>query len=374
MEFFLENPTKLVEVIDTPHKLLALIVLTAGVLAIVMTRGLPSLYRAGVFVLMFCVTVWVVWTGAQSGINGLADTPSPTVDSRTEVPRSSVGGSTPAKTGGDPAANAKSGIAGQTGAGDLSDGFIFNDSHKRLLTEEEVLALTEWEKWIARNEIYARNGRDFVSEDLREHFKQFDWYEAKTWHPQLNKIELSNVFLIQKTRKMSVDVASKPSTIVILGAAVWEGGVPSPTLMRRSGFAAELYFDGHFDRVIPSGGLGRHPPSEAAVMRDILVAKGIPEDRIILDESAKTTIDTARFLGEWIRTHPDWRIEVVTDGYHALRTRIALGAYGVRAKVRAVRATEPSPRPVLLIKQWLRELLAIPYYLLIFAGVRLKGA
>jgi uncharacterized SAM-binding protein YcdF (DUF218 family) len=162
----------------------------------------------------------------------------------------------------------------------------------------------------------------------------------------------------------------KGRVIIILGAAVWPGGVPSTTLLRRTNFAGKLFREGGYDAVIPSGGLGKHPPSEAAVMKMLLMVNGIPADKIILDEDAKTTMGTAEFARRWQESHPDHAIVAVTDAYHKPRTALALWAWRVDARVLAVRGTEPRSKLSQILKMWARETLALPYYLVRILLVR----
>jgi uncharacterized SAM-binding protein YcdF (DUF218 family) len=154
----------------------------------------------------------------------------------------------------------------------------------------------------------------------------------------------------------------KYRALLILGAGVWPGGVPSRTLARRVNFAARLFREGGYDAVIPSGGLGDHPPTEAAVMRTLLMADGVPAEKIILDEDARSTMDTAQFARRWQQAHPDTAIVAVTDAYHKPRTALVLWAYGVDARVLAVRDTEPRSKLSPILKMWARETLALPYY------------
>ena len=51
---------------------------------------------------------------------------------------------------------------------------------------------------LARNEIFARNGRIFNDPALRAHFEKFDWYQATTYEPTLNAVEKKNVALIRQ--------------------------------------------------------------------------------------------------------------------------------------------------------------------------------
>src|SRR5687767_6924182 len=80
--------------------------------------------------------------------------------------------------------------------------------------------------------------------------------------------------------------------IVIFGAAVLPGGRPSPSLLRRIGYgraAAALHPDA---KVLCSGGVGRHGPSEASLMVGQLIADGVAEDRLIPDDASLDTLQS----------------------------------------------------------------------------------
>jgi hypothetical protein len=77
------------------------------------------------------------------------------------------------------------------------EGFVFPDSSERRLSENELRPLSNWELRVARNEIFARNGRYFQSNDMLEHFGRFPWYQPHTWEPTLSDVEQYNVGLIQ---------------------------------------------------------------------------------------------------------------------------------------------------------------------------------
>lgn len=79
-----------------------------------------------------------------------------------------------------------------------TDGFIFPDSDRRLLTADEVSPLTREQLRFARNEIYARRGRKFVRPEVREYFEQFDWYDPRFGEVELTYVEQTNVDLIRR--------------------------------------------------------------------------------------------------------------------------------------------------------------------------------
>ena len=65
---------------------------------------------------------------------------------------------------------------------------------------------------------------------------------------------------------------------LVLGAAVWPGGRPSPTLRRRALKAAALWHEGQVRAIIGCGGVGRHPPSEAEVIRALCLGLNARRD------------------------------------------------------------------------------------------------
>lgn len=151
--------------------------------------------------------------------------------------------------------------------------------------------------------------------------------------------------------------------LVVPGAAVWLGGQPSPSLERRTRRAVALWQTGEYDLVIPSGGLGRHPPTEAQVMHDILCSEGIPKEAIRCDQSATTTFQTARYVAAMLAGETFERVHAVTDRSHAVRTWIAFRAYGLPVQVRTTAGFGPRSRLSIQIVQWLREIPATLYYI-----------
>ncbi|MCB7059824.1 YARHG domain-containing protein, partial [Eggerthella lenta] len=61
--------------------------------------------------------------------------------------------------------------------GKLGDDYILPHGAEHAYTAGELAGLTAEELRIARNEIYARHGRWFKSEDLNRYFRKKSWYE-----------------------------------------------------------------------------------------------------------------------------------------------------------------------------------------------------
>jgi vancomycin permeability regulator SanA len=118
---------------------------------------------------------------------------------------------------------------------------------------------------------------------------------------------------------------------VILGAAVWCGGEPSPALRRRvaAAIAAARAVPGA--RFLPTGGVGRHPPSEALVMQRLLREAGVATDRITLEEQGTDTLSSIVACVRILEGAGDVAsVTVCTDAYHAARVRAVFRALGVR--------------------------------------------
>ena len=141
-------------------------------------------------------------------------------------------------------------------------------------------------------------------------------------------------------------------TILILGAAVWQNG-PSPTLRRRTAHAATLWHAQPGAQIVACGGLGAHPPTEAAAMREMLVADGVRDGAITLEDQSTNTLENIR-NGARLATFDT--IIIVTDRYHARRALMVARHFGLDA-----RANCPKPKGW-HIKQRLREVIAILGY------------
>ncbi|HKC63097.1 MAG TPA: YdcF family protein [Pyrinomonadaceae bacterium] len=107
--------------------------------------------------------------------------------------------------------------------------------------------------------------------------------------------------------------------IVILGAAVWPGGQPSFVLRDRIARAAELYQERIADKIICSGGLGKYPPEEAEVEKQLLMKAGVPEEAIIMELASTSTSEQAKLIKEICDREGFRSIALVTSFYHEKR-------------------------------------------------------
>jgi uncharacterized SAM-binding protein YcdF (DUF218 family) len=160
---------------------------------------------------------------------------------------------------------------------------------------------------------------------------------------------------------------SGPETraILILGAAVWPGGRASPTLARRTAEGARLWHEGRGTVVVPCGGIGRHPPSEALVMRRLLIEQGVPNDRIHPEDRSTSTAQNIAYAARILETLAIGSVVIVSDAYHLPRARLLARRLGLKVETSA--PPSKGARPTTQIKGALRE---IPAYLAAWLRIR----
>lgn len=73
-------------------------------------------------------------------------------------------------------------------------GYILPESDTRYYSESELNALTDYELYLARNEIYARYGREFKNQDLQDYFENKDWYTARYSPESFDSIVALNAY------------------------------------------------------------------------------------------------------------------------------------------------------------------------------------
>lgn len=110
--------------------------------------------------------------------------------------------------------------------------------------------------------------------------------------------------------------------ILLLGAAVWPDERASPTLLRRTRWAARLWHGGAARAVVPCGGTGRHPPSEAEVMRRLLTSEGVPECVIHLEARSTSTAENVAYARPILRDLGLGSVLIVSDAYHLPRAAL----------------------------------------------------
>ena len=139
------------------------------------------------------------------------------------------------------------------------------------------------------------------------------------------------------------DEGDKPCHyVIVLGAGI-RGETLSYDLTQRVE-GAVVYMQAHPESIaILTGGQGAEETiTEAEAMRRYMVARGVDEDRIILEEQAKSTYENFLYSVELIKEKGDindCKVMISTSDYHMFRAkmlsrRAGLDAYGITGRTR----------------------------------------
>ncbi len=162
------------------------------------------------------------------------------------------------------------------------------------------------------------------------------------------------------------------TTILIFGAAVRPDGQPSPALRHRVEAALAGARNHPGACFLPTGGIGRHGPSEASVMAHLLMESGIPREKIVLEDTGRDTLSSVRAIRRMLaKRNPDPHVMVATSAYHLPRCMVLLCLSGISA---TQCAPVSAPAATHWRKRWywrLREIPALPYDAFLVLWLRL---
>jgi len=114
---------------------------------------------------------------------------------------------------------------------------------------------------------------------------------------------------------------------VVLGAAVWTGNIPSPTLSARVDKAIELLENGSVGKIVLTGGKAPGELAESEVAYEYAKAKGVDSSFIIIEVATSSTTDQIRWIKKNIMLDTSsGRIILISDAYHLPRA-IELSKY-----------------------------------------------
>lgn len=163
--------------------------------------------------------------------------------------------------------------------------------------------------------------------------------------------------------------------VIVFGAAVRPSGKPSAALRVRINLAIRWARQDPQAIIMPTGGRGEYGPAEAEVVKQALVAAGVPSRRIVVEGQGRDTLESVRLCDALIRKRGDCRrIICCTSNYHQYRCALLLRVLGYMVVgPDAPDRTEPLTRAV-YAQRLLKEVIATPYdVLLLLARRRLRG-
>jgi len=114
---------------------------------------------------------------------------------------------------------------------------------------------------------------------------------------------------------------SKQNVAVVLGAAVWSGNIPSPTLAARVDKALELLEQGFVGKIVLTGGKAPGELPESEVAFEYARIKGVDTSKVIIENLTSSTADQIRWIQNnlLIDNNIAKDIILISDGYHLPR-------------------------------------------------------
>ncbi len=129
--------------------------------------------------------------------------------------------------------------------------------------------------------------------------------------------------------------------LMILGGLVIGADTPSPHLEERINCAAEYLKENTTCFAVPCGGCFREHQkvSEAQIIADRLIEKGIDRNRIIVENKSTTTVENFKFAFEIIRNHSskninDLKIAFLSSDFHMHRAALIAKKSGLQKPLR----------------------------------------
>ena len=166
------------------------------------------------------------------------------------------------------------------------------------------------------------------------------------------------VFLASAGTRNAAD--GKEKAIIVLGASV-RGTTVSALLAQRLDAALEYYQQNPEVLIVVSGGQGPgEDVSEARAMADYLTARGVPEDRILLEQESSSTQENLLFSRALLEQHGvgmDDPVACVTNGFHVYRAQ----HYARLAGFSDVRAVSAPTSAGVWLQCYLREICGVLY-------------
>ena len=123
--------------------------------------------------------------------------------------------------------------------------------------------------------------------------------------------------------------------VIILGAKVNAGGVPSLSLKSRLDIATGyLQANPHVIAIVSGGQGADEEQTEASFMAAYLINKGIVPERILLEEQSTSTFENLKFSKLLLPAEVD-EITIISNDFHLRRATYLANSLGLKADVLA---------------------------------------
>ncbi len=123
----------------------------------------------------------------------------------------------------------------------------------------------------------------------------------------------------------------KSDALIVLGAQIWHR-TPKMALLYRLEKALELYKSGYAPYIIVSGGQGKdEETSEADVMKQWLVEKGVDASKIFEEAKSTSTYENLKFSKEIMSKNNFKSAIIVSNDFHIFRALRLSDRLGIKA-------------------------------------------
>jgi len=129
------------------------------------------------------------------------------------------------------------------------------------------------------------------------------------------------------------DFDGPADAIVVMGAAQYDGR-PSPQLAARLDHVVDLWPRGLAPLVVATG--GKRPGdrfTEAQASASYLQERGVPAEAIVLEDQGTNSYESLRAVATLLEARGLDEVLIVTDPYHALRSKLIAEQVGLTAHV-----------------------------------------
>jgi uncharacterized SAM-binding protein YcdF (DUF218 family) len=160
----------------------------------------------------------------------------------------------------------------------------------------------------------------------------------------------------------SVDEVRPAGAIVVLGAAQYDGR-PSQVFRARLDHAIALFHQGYAPYLVVTG--GKQPAdrtTEAAAARAYAIKNEVPADRILVEDEARTTLESIRAVGGFLRNDDIRDAIFVSDPTHMLRVLRMAADEGITAYGSPTRTSPLEHDPSAQLAATAHEVGALAYY------------
>lgn len=156
-------------------------------------------------------------------------------------------------------------------------------------------------------------------------------------------------------QSLEMTIPSNSDYLIVLGARV-RGETPSLALQYRLDVAYNYLVENPETRAILTGGQGPGEAiTEAEAMRRYLVQKGIPEERLLLEDQATDTVENLTYSFKMIEQEiENSEVILVTSKFHILRSKMIARELGYQVEGIGARTL-----PFLIPTYYLREFFAV---------------